>query len=73
MSEWQDIATAPKNKGEHDILVFCADTQEMFVAFWHAGIGWQYAVRPEGEVVCVPTHWRQLPEPPELPMSVPFA
>jgi len=65
MSEWQPIETAPRDG--RDIQVYCKDTGEQFVAFWFSPRDcWCYAKwRDGGIVVCKPTHWMPLPEPPE--------
>ena len=66
LTEWRDISSAPRDGT--DILVYCADTGEQFVAFkpqWDNGNGWRYARTPAGVVVCEPTHWRPLPQSPE--------
>lgn len=68
---WEPIETAPKRG---DCLVYCADTDEQFVAYWSKSIdtddvAWTYARfrNSEGDplsVLCRPTHWMPLPEPP---------
>lgn len=69
--EWQPIETAPKSG---DLLVYCRDTKEQFVAFWSKSIetddvAWTYARFRDEEgmvnsVICRPSHWMPLPEPP---------
>lgn len=69
---WQLIETAPTSG---DVLVFCADTGEQFVAFWTKNpmtddVAWAYArFRDEAgdvnSVLCRPTHWMPLPEAPK--------
>jgi hypothetical protein len=62
---WQPIETAPKDK-DLDLLVFCSDTREQFVAYQRLMDGrWTYARGRFGEVICRPTHWMPLPAPPE--------
>ena len=48
-----------------DVLVYCADTGQQFVGE-HIGRGlFHYATDRHGErIVCTPTHWQPLPEPP---------
>jgi len=65
--EWQDIETAPK---DGDILLYCEETDEQFVAFWGTDPEdndqqWVFA-RGDGFAVIVrdPTHWHPLPPPP---------
>ena len=72
MSEWQPIETAPK---DGDQLVYCSDTNEQFIAFWSKSIesddeAWTFGrfrndVGELCSLVCRPTHWMPLPEPPE--------
>lgn len=71
MSEWQHIETAPRG---HDVLVYCADTDEQFVAFWSMNpltddTAFTYARFRDADgdvssVLCRPTHWMPLPNPP---------
>lgn len=67
---WRTINSAPTSG---DILVFCNDTKEMFVAYHTRSIetgevGWTYArFRTDDgitSVLCNPTHWMPLPVPP---------
>lgn len=46
-----------------DVLVYCSDTKEQFVAY-RIGKYYQYAYVNDNRAVCEPTHWRPLPEPP---------
>lgn len=65
MPSWQPIETAPKD-GRNEILVYCTDTEEAFVAFRSHG-DWQYARTAFGDRICCrPTHWMALPAPPEV-------
>lgn len=61
---WQNIAKH-RHEDEKDVLVYCADTREQFVAYWddheHA---WVYARTGSHVVMCVPTHFRPLPPAP---------
>lgn len=56
-----DLLPASKN----DVLVYCMDTNEQFVAF-HCGKGeFQFALDRHGErIVCRPTYWMPLPPAP---------
>jgi len=68
MTMWKSIDSAPDDL--NDYLVFCEDTDEMFVAFrmspgsslWayarSSGSGW-------GEICCRPSHWYVLPDAPK--------
>lgn len=48
-----------------DRLLYCADTGEQFVGEHLGGGFFAYAVDRHGErIVCRPTHWQPLPEPP---------
>lgn len=59
--EWRGIDSAPKDGT--DILVYCRDTGEQFAAYW-AG-AWVYAItRSDQRIVCEPTDWHPLPNPP---------
>jgi hypothetical protein len=63
VTEWRDISTAPKDG--KDILVYCEETKEQIVAFFQFG-GWQFATASDGErIVCSPSKWMPLPDPPE--------
>lgn len=61
---WQPIETAP----EGDVLVWCGDTKQQFVAFRKSGGLYQYAYYGPGrvEIVCRPTLWQPLPAAPAL-------
>lgn len=67
LSDWQAIESAPKDGS--DVLVFCDDTREMFVAFWNKKHkAWQYALWHDGTIVaCAPAFWMPLPPPPKEP------
>ena len=60
-SQWRDMAEAPRDNTE--ILVFCTDIGEQFVAYWGSDY-WIYAHGSRGEIVCIPTHWMPLPPAP---------
>lgn len=65
MSAW--IKTSERLPGirEYDVLVYCEDTQEMFVGEYIGRDLFQYATDRHSErIVCRPTHWQPLPEPP---------
>ncbi len=50
---------------DFDVLLYCADTKEQFVGEYIGLELFQYAVDRHGEpIVCRPTHWQPLPEPP---------
>ena len=58
---WHDIDTAPRDGT--DILAWCSDHQEQVVLFFSQhGSGWT-AGNPN--VKYNPTHWMDLPDPPE--------
>lgn len=63
--QWQPISTAPK---DIDVLVYCSDTEEQFVAFDsldEPGV-FYYAHTKSGVYIgCTPTHWMPLPEAPK--------
>ena len=61
--KWQPIKTAPNN--QRDILVFCSDTKEQFVAFKFEEGLYQFASYDGVSIACEPTHWMPLPESPE--------
>ena len=49
-----------------DVLVYCSDTREQFVAFLRADGYFQYALDPSGgEISCSPAHWQPTPQPPK--------
>jgi hypothetical protein len=58
---WGD--TAPRDGT--DVLLFVRSTGEQFVGYWDAG-DWIYALCRGTKVVCEPTHWMPLPQPPAL-------
>lgn len=63
MSEWikcRDRLPA----GPMDVLVYCDDTKEQFVAFRDRGL-FTFATDHEGNAIsCNPTHWQPLGPPP---------
>lgn len=70
VDEWQPIETAPKDGT--DILIYCKDTHEMFVAFYATQIetgqqDWIIARAKDGTcfVLKSPTHWMPLPPQPK--------
>lgn len=64
MSGW--IKCSDKLPESHcDVLVYCSDTLEQFVAFHNKRSGvFQFAMDHEGNsICCTPTHWQSLPSP----------
>ena len=64
MSEWMPIETAPRDGS--NVLVFVPQSGEQFVAHHKRNMDWVYALGQFGAVLCEPTHWMPLPEPPCL-------
>lgn len=65
MSEWVKCSeNLPV--GPIDVLVYCDDTKEQFVAFRDRKRGlFTFATDNEGNPIsCNPTHWRELPPAP---------
>lgn len=65
MSEWIKCSEQlPADR--RDVQVYCADTKEQMVAF-HIGHGrFQFAQDRYGDpIVCHPSHWAYLQEPPK--------
>ena len=63
--QWKPVESAPKDK-DLELLVFCSDTREQFVAYQRLMDGrWTYAKGLFGEVICRPTHWMPLPASPD--------
>jgi hypothetical protein len=62
VSVWQPIETAPKDGS--DILVFVPSTSEQFAAYWREG-DWTYALYRGTRIICQPSIWQPLPEPPD--------
>lgn len=65
--KWQPIETAPKDGS--DVLVSCANGRRM-VACWNSGLNhWVWASWSEDSLlrslVCMPTYWSPLPDPPK--------
>lgn len=60
MSNWllcSDSLPADKR----DVLVYCADTDELMVGFSRGDGRFQFATCPDGSgIVCRPTHWRYI-------------
>jgi hypothetical protein len=49
-----------------DVLVYCADTREQFVAFSLGNGHFQFAQQKDGTaIVCRPSHWQSLIAAPE--------
>ena len=62
--EWQPIETAATS-GTDDVMVYCEDTGEQFVAYPVGGGAWCFATTRAGQqIACKPTHWKPLPAPP---------
>jgi len=61
--EWLPIETAPSEN--IDILVFCSDSKEQFVAFSIGNRLYQFASTNDVQVVCEPNYWMPLPPPPK--------
>ena len=69
MSEWMPMESAPKDG--RDVLLYCDDTEEMFVGFWgdardgNPKKGWVFArQRDVTFMVDTPSHWMPLPAAP---------
>lgn len=66
-AQWQTIKSAPKDR---EVLLFCAETGEQFVAFWgtdpeDGDQQWVFARSPSVSfIVRSPTHWCDLPTRP---------
>lgn len=59
------ISCSERMPNEEDVLVYCSDTKEQMVGF-HKGKGlFQFFYMNGVEGVCEPSHWMQLPEPPQ--------
>lgn len=62
--EWIKCSERMPETGD-DVLVYCPDTNEQFVAVtWDGSTDFQYARYETVNIVCEPTHWMPLPEPP---------
>lgn len=66
MNVWVDVKDRLPT-GAMDVLVYCSDTKEQFVAFKTKEAGlFQYAQDRHGEsIVCRPTHWSYLQDGPK--------
>lgn len=66
MSEVNWIKCSEEMPGSEDVLVYCSDTKEQFVAF-HKGDGYfQFFYINKVEGVCRPEFWAKLPDPPVI-------
>lgn len=55
----------PEQENNPDVLVYCGDTKEQFVAF-HVGWGEFQFFDMDGVIgTCTPSHWMPLPQAPE--------
>lgn len=70
MADWQPIETAPRDGT--DVLVFCADSKEMFVGFNNPDEGstdpsifFTALTRSGTRIGCRPHFWMPLPEAPQ--------
>ena len=64
-SEWEKIETAPKDRS---VLVWTG--KNMYCAIWVKNFhtdneAWMIARTDDGELLVVPTHWQELPKPPQ--------
>ncbi|ECJ4508443.1 DUF551 domain-containing protein [Salmonella enterica subsp. salamae] len=62
MSEWIKCSETKPELGI-DVLVYCSDTKEQFVGL-RTGKYFQYAYVDDKRVICEPSHWMPLPNPP---------
>lgn len=58
---WGDAAP----RDGRDVLLFVERTGEQFAGYWENG-DWVYAICRKTRIVCEPTHWRPLPNPPAI-------
>ena len=62
--DWLKISDVKPRKGE-DVIVYCLDTDEQFVAFSLGDGRFQFAVDKNGIAICCrPSHWAELPNAP---------
>lgn len=63
---WQPIETAPRTR--RSILVYCAENQCIYTAFWRdwgERQGWAHFGGGNDLMTQLPTHWMPLPDSPE--------
>ncbi len=61
--QWVSVKNGIPNKGV-DVLVYCEDTKEQFVAFYMSPNRFQFASGGGNTFMCNPSHWKPLPKPP---------
>lgn len=60
MTDWQPIASAPKNC----IVLVCDERRRVLAATWRHGNGWNTWLTEPGLWRLHPTHWQPIPDPP---------
>ncbi len=66
-SPWVRVVDQQPKKGE-DVLVWCHDTNEQFVAFSLGDGRFQFGIGQDGTIlVCRPNYWQPLPKAPYQP------